>query len=851
MRKTSPNSPVNNKTDSKSLELSALSKFQAGSYKEAIELYKTLLKTTEKPEWRQTLAQCYLQRSLSFAAKGMVKEAVVLWESYIQNSAASPAYFDYYLAWLLQANDVAKAKKYLQQLTTPQLDEQYPVLASILGLLIITSKPEIQALLPQDSVFIKHLVIVQAALAAYWAGQYETVETQLQQLPFRSAFKDFRTLLKAVIAFPEAKENAQAQLAKIAAESPYHNMAKSLLACTRDGSALVKDLSQLTQKQAQLVGAAKKFNKKQLELLDVVLKQKARLSDKLKFNLTLQYQSLFGDEWSRRYCYSALATYSAGQRDFIKHFGQWDEFEECRLKALSYERKGNLHDALYYWKRGVAILQKQEPLENLKIALLMRHIASKEHPLSETIAWLEDSLDYDPDDRETYLKIVKYYENAPQQADNLKQWLDNSIEKFPQDIDFLLSAVNDATRRQAFEESVQYARAVLRIDPVNVPAKQALFNSHLAHIRTLIKSKQFQRLDKEMQDIQSLALSKRDQLMVAVMQGFCLFAQAKTDKSQGTTQIADSVQQLYPELLTAHFYAMMEASLMGLPLATVIKTLPTLTKDYAVSPHELTQFIELLLQYHNRSDTQSLLGKIINKVKAPLKQAFNKKQLDSNLLLSFCQCMDSISNFELMRACVKSNQAEHKTPIWTYYRIYSEVNGDADKCSYRNINILEHKLNEALSKNDQRTAVLIEKFLDKHYQNKVPKNIETLAGLLGININSDKPDPMALFDYLPSEVYEKIDKKSDDLLKKMGLDRLITVLIKQYFPDDDGTVMKRVLGNIEAMQALSFIKAAEELNIPLEVKPADIIKCIDDEAASAPSRLPNFNLGDLLGGLLR
>ncbi|WP_394754733.1 hypothetical protein [Crenothrix sp.] len=835
MQKTSSNSPVTNKTDSVSLEHTARSKFQAGNFKEAIELYKTLLKTTENSEWRQALAQCYLQRSLSFTAKGMVKEAVVLWESYAQNSGTGREYFDHYLTWLLKTNDIAKTKKYLQQLTIAQLDEQYPRLANLLGLLIITSKPEIQTLLPQDSVFIKHLTIVQATLSAYRAGQYQAVDTQLQQLPFRSAFKDFRTLLKAVMAFSESKETAQEQLAKITTESPYYNMAKSLLACTHDGSTLITDLSDLSHKQGQLVTIAKKFNKKQLELLDVIIKQKQRLSDKLKFNLALQYHTIFGEELSRRYCYLALANYPAGQRDFNKHFGLADEFEECRLKALGYEHKGNLHDALYYWKRGVALLQNQEPVDNLKIALLMRHIASKEYPLSETIPWLEDSLDQDPDDRDTYLKIVNYYENRAQQKDDLKLWLNKSIAKFPQDIELLLIAINDATRRQAFKQATQYAQTVLKIDPVNVFAKQALFNSHLAHIRTLIKSKKFQKLDQEMHATQSLALNKRDQLIVTIMQGFCTFAAAKIDKSQGATQVAETVQQLHTGLLNAHFYVMMEAAAMNLQPAAVLKALPPLAKNYTASPQELAQFIELALKYCNQADTQVLLTKIIDKLKAPLKYSLGKNLLDEEKLLAFCQGLERIGHFELMRVCVKVPSALWKKPIGMYYRVYAESNGDASKCSEINIDRLETSLENADLEKDQRAIVLIEKFLDDYYEDDFgPKHIDVFGALMGMG--GSNANPMVLFNDLPSDVFDKLDSKADELIKKMGMDRFLTALVKQYFSNNKTAAMDVILKNFDALQALSLLKAAEELNLEIHVTAADIINCVN----SSPNSIPSF-----------
>ena len=407
MKKKPPSTPKSSVTDVNVLEAQALSKLKAGQYKEAIDLYKALLKHANKAEWREALAHCYLQRARAFAAKSMIKEALVLWENYAQNAEPPHEGRDHYITWLLQTNDMAKAKNCLGQLSAQQLDEDYPDLASLLGLLIITGKITGQdlELLPKDSAFMKHLAVVQDALNAYRNHKLEEIEPVLKQLPFRSAFRDFRTLMKAVLLIPESVEQAQAILAKIPADSPYQNMGALLLAITHEGSELVKDLLQFTPPQIKLIEAAKNFTKNQIELLDIVAKQKDRLSDKAKFNLAIQYETLFGADLARHYCSAALSSYPAGQRDFTRHFGAIDEFEAWRLKALLCERDGDYSGAEYYWRQGITVLENRGDEGAFKIALIMRHIAAHQETPEEAISWLMDSLNADPDDRESYIKF--------------------------------------------------------------------------------------------------------------------------------------------------------------------------------------------------------------------------------------------------------------------------------------------------------------------------------------------------------------------------------------------------------------------------------------------------------------
>ena len=86
------------------LESQALSQLTAAKYKEAIRLFKKLLQIADNEEWHQKLAYCYVQRAIDFAAKGMYKEALVLWENHIQHAQAPYDAHDQYIIWLIQTN---------------------------------------------------------------------------------------------------------------------------------------------------------------------------------------------------------------------------------------------------------------------------------------------------------------------------------------------------------------------------------------------------------------------------------------------------------------------------------------------------------------------------------------------------------------------------------------------------------------------------------------------------------------------------------------------------------------------------------------------------------------------------
>ena len=837
MKKKPLGAPNSSDPDVSALENQALSRQHAGQYKEAIDLYKSLLKHANNADWRKSLAQCYLQRALAFAAKGMVKEALVLWENYAQNAEPPHEARDRYISWLLQTNDMAKVKICLGQLSAQQLDELYPDLAGLLGLLIITGKLTGQDVLPKDSVFMVHWEFVQEALTAYRNNKLDDIEPALKKLPFRSAFRDFRTVLKAALLIPDSIEQAQSLLAKIPVDSPYQRAGALLLAITHEGAALVNDLLPLTPPQIKLIEAAKAFNKKQVELLDVLIKQQDRWSDKAKFNLSIQYQPLFGAESVQHYCLAALSTYPAGQRDFSKHFGAIDDFEAWRLKALSCERDRDFNGSEYYWKQAITALKTRDAESAFKIALIMRHISAHQKSPEEAITWQMDSLVHDPDDRETYVKILQYYERQEQETDTYKEWLDKSIKKFPNDVEMLGLAIKAATRNKAFKKATHYAQVLLKIDPVNTFAKQVLFTSHLAHARKLIKGKKFHLVEKEIQQAEKITIGKRYQTSAQLMRGF--FVYSAEDKKRGEQLITETMQKYNGGVFNAHFYVSMEALLLNLPIAPLLKIVPPLPKDYLLSQQEIVQLVQLIQQYtDDESANETLLHKALEKIKNIIKQSF-KQSFNEETLLTLCQCLDTIHHFELLRACVKIAQPLWDNPIWMYYRAYSEANGNPAKCSDINSYRLLESLKIAQEQKDQRATALIGKFLEQYHQSRKSSVFTIFDSLFGGNDDEDPLDE--LFGHLPDDLYDQLGEKTVQITKKNPPERMLKILATDYLSNNVTMLRNLLNNNADALFAFLMLKAADDLGFDIDVTAEDIVECFErKKATSKPKPFPFF-----------
>src|SRR5689334_14828407 len=83
---------------------------KAGRFKEAAESFRQLVKIEPRPEWREALVTAYIGRGRTLAAKGMYKEATMVFDNAtdIDGAVHEPLL---YLACLVRLGDRAKAAR--------------------------------------------------------------------------------------------------------------------------------------------------------------------------------------------------------------------------------------------------------------------------------------------------------------------------------------------------------------------------------------------------------------------------------------------------------------------------------------------------------------------------------------------------------------------------------------------------------------------------------------------------------------------------------------------------------------------------------------------------------------------
>ena len=816
------------KITEKSLAEQALTQFNAKRYKDAIRLYKKLLQEDDTPAVHEKLAHCYVQRAIGFAAKGMYQEALVLWENHQIHGQAPYAAYDQYLVWLIQVGDLDKVQTGLNQLSAAQLDKDYPKLANVLGLLILTKYPELQQYIPQESAFMRDLQTVQLALQAMQDKSLQAVQDALKPLPYRSAFKDLRTLLHAISLMPESVEQVQIALAKITDASVYYPSAQLIKAISASGAELGEQLVRLNYSQRQLVGKLNGLADKQLAFIEHFSRQFEQLTHKVQFKLAIQYQDLFGSHLAEQFCRLVLIHYPAGQKEFNKGFVTLNEFEENRIKALQCEDKGHQDDAEYHWKLCIRILLHSGKEDaHLAVALIQRRLAVREKDELVRAKWLAESLQYDAGHRDSYLHLLKIYQQQEGRKEEYKACLNKALAQFPQDVEILAQAIKAALKNKTYKKAAQYARKLLAIDPLNTFAKQTLFSSHVAHAQRLMREKKYDLVAKEIAQLEKLNLGKQTQQTIQLMQALLTFASG--NKQEGLPAIVTAVHGAYSDPVNAQFAATMSALLNGLPVATILRELAPV-KESILTAAELKVLIRQLQQYIDMGVEQTLLHKALVKIKAPLKKSLLTQNYAEALVLQFCEVLIAIQHFELLRHYAKFAHAQWQKPIWMYYRVYADVNGVAADCGMMEVSRLQYAHKDAKESKDYASRVLIESFLDRYYEAHPQRAMGFFDAMFGFDDADDLGgvDPMdVLFGDLPNDILAELNDVAEEVATKHTPEELIAGLVQEV--GNQEAVFMALLRNSDIFPSLLLLKAAEQLKIDIGVGVNDIIEVFSIE----------------------
>jgi hypothetical protein len=93
------------------------------------------------------------------------------------------------------------------------------------------------------------------------------------------------------------------------------------------------------------------------------------------------------------------------------------------------------------------------------------------------------------------------------------------------------------------------------------------------------------------------------------------------------------------------------------------------------------------------------------------------------------------------------------------------------------------------------------------------------------NEQDDYYDPLDVFDHLPDEVFLKLNKKIESLLKKISPEKLALDFNKAC--GSKVNILQAMMQDPDLFTALMVLKAADQLSIDIDVSVDDVLKAFD------------------------
>ena len=739
------------------LETQAADLLVKGYHKKAIEAYKQLLKKEQREQWQAALAKAYLLRAKELANKDMYKEAAVLWENRA-NLCTDKALIDQYIYWLIRAGRYIKAARLLADSAGLMPDHVLRELWTYIGALLLAGYQELADAFAQEADLLKHYELIKAALDAYYRGNDAVTEDCLKKIPFRSPYRDFRPILKALLVIHSDKNGSCQLLRKVPMVSPYAHFAKLILLTRENEQVLLEGLSKLDRHEKTFLAHLKGWDKEQLKVISMLQTAAKRDSPKALMEVVVENRLTFGESYSQQFCVALLPSYPAGISLYERIFGPLSAFEKNRITALNSERKGQYYTAERYWRLCVENLKKQTQKEEytaLRMALILRHIVEitekrgEEYSDEDVANDLVESLRLDPDDKPSYLKLIQWYLHQNDKKEYQK-WIDAAIKQFPYDSEILFLAIDAATSKKAFKKALGFAKKLLKVDPINVKARQIAQFSHISHARKLIKSGKYANARKELEQAALFEIRRGHSGVVQINQGLLELQvegivkpktrsireklqrgsekggpkRSKTtrslnERSEGIVNpISNSIELLqegmqlagggilgkFKVIVESKSQALFPDDILSLIFPRNERTpLPTQTDVL-----ELVNFINVYIR-----DGVTFLKEAIDQVKEPLQRAM-KLDFSQEEMLCLCQCLKNVKHYLLLKQfAVSALKRWPKHSAFFYYQVYGKVEGDILRVSGPDVISLKQAIENAEQQGDKRTSTMIIGFLSQ------------------------------------------------------------------------------------------------------------------------------------------
>jgi len=721
-RGPSPSVPID------TLAARAAEALQQERFKEAVELFKLVVRQEPRPEWRESLAAAYAGRARILAAKGMFKEAAMVLENTLapDGTLREPLL---YLKCLIregqQQQQQQKAAAYaLQHVSSGRSlpAAEQTALEELVAALLVTvpSRPEPADGTPSERTrWIELSAASRDALAAWISGtSAEEIDRHLNRISLRSPFRPVRLLLKSLTTEPRDAERTRRLLETIDTGSPFFPFRQAVEAVLGERELDADGWNRLSPAQRAFVAETRGLPAEAAQFL-------ARSADAARsgpgslFAFLLK-QSDLPQADVRSACLNLLPEIPDRLPQFEKTFGPLSKAERHRVQALAAEARNDWEAAERSWRATVVAITEagEDRQAGLSRGVIFRHLAhlAGEHQEIEgddflgdpVIFYLERSREADPDHIPTVLELIGHYRTESRDKD-WHQVVEDAIQRFPEDSQVLLQATESAIARKAYKKAAGFARRLLKIDPINPGVRRQMIEAQVAHARKQMRSKRADLAAKELSGAAEWERSDAPSAVLRIARG--LVALQTGQKEQAEAWLREGVD-LAGGGVAGWFRAVLEAELMNAATGDAGRLRKELAHARETPPTKaaVMTIVTALGQPEAREAKWAVAGLLLG-TQAWLLQAadFDWSPAEFQAL---AEVLVRFEAFDLLQQYARAGRYRESTnPIWRFHEIVARTGGEADRLSMAETDNLEAMAQAAASRQDFHTANRIRRFV--------------------------------------------------------------------------------------------------------------------------------------------
>jgi tetratricopeptide (TPR) repeat protein len=692
---------------------------KAERFKEAVESYRQLVKIEPRPEWREALVTAYVGRGRTLVAKGMYKEATMVFDNAtkIDGAVHEPLV---YLACLVRLGDTAKAARLCSKLLDGDRKgvtaEAVPRIADLAAALWLGGDPP-----PPESSLAKVFEAAGKALAAWSSGaSAEEIDALLGAIPLRSPFKPLRLILKSLTG-AEDPERRLKLLDMVPPDSAFGSLAHAArLVVAGDTSRIASAWGDLKTSARTFITETGGLPADHAKLLNEIAEAE-RHGPEAALDALLKNAQRLPQGDLRTACLNLLPRAPKRITKFERQFGALSTAERHRIHALAAGLDKHWDAFEDHWLQYAYELTKSpDPDAALTRSVIYRHLADtalevpgisdpeyEEDPIAN---WLQLSVEAYPDDPASVLKLIARLREGGRSKD-AGYWADWAVERFPTDAAVLAEALEAAAERRAFSKAADFAVRLLKVDPINTLARQRLSDMRIAHARKKMRQG---RTDLAMKELDAAALhQRRDSPDAALTIARGLVAVKSGQSENGWPLVRDGVASLGGGV-PAWLRAVLEGRAMGLTEKELQPASKELTKALSAAPTggEIVAALAALNRREFRDDKR-LSAEGLKTIRRWLAKGA-ACPLSAAEFQTVAETFEKFEAYDLLgdyaRAAASRDPGE---PLYEFYRVFARVSGKSIWLKITDTDILEKVIERAGERKDVKLVHKVVNFIEE------------------------------------------------------------------------------------------------------------------------------------------